>query len=261
MLAVPLAAAERRRPGSTTRFSTTGERPGRKRAGGVRRAVAEVLSTSSMDPRLGQHFRGEYGRPTAFRRTAASAGLKKAVELMEAGRVERIAAAKSDFEAAKARLRKAEWRFDNCTDRRTHQRDDPDQESRAWQSRQSPRLRRLVRLSLRDGRPFNIEVELDMASSATSPRWAEALRARCGRRRIRTASMRAWWTDFMPIANRAKGALPVRVKVRASTERRRGHVPQAGEGTVVWRSYTVSRLRLSEVPTWAWNRSSACGAC
>src|SRR5439155_8920654 len=44
------------------------------------------------------------------------ARLKKALELMELGpREERIAAAKADFEAAKARLRKAEWRLANCT--------------------------------------------------------------------------------------------------------------------------------------------------
>jgi multidrug resistance efflux pump len=144
--------------------------------------------------------------------------LKKSVELMDLGpREERIAAAKSDFEAARARLRKAEWRFDNCTIRApvsgtilTKKAELGNLVNPLAFAASSGSLCEMADLS-------DIEVELDITErdiSKVSKGMPCKVRVEAYPNRVYEGVV----DRLMPIANRAKGALPVRVKVRVPKE-------------------------------------------
>jgi multidrug resistance efflux pump len=144
--------------------------------------------------------------------------LKKAVELMDLGpREERIAAAKADFEAAKARLRKAEWRFDNCTIRA------PVSGTILKKSAELGNLVNPLAFAASSGSVCemadlsDLEVELDITErdiAKVSKGMPCKLHAEAYPNRIYDGVV----DRLMPIANRAKGALPVRVKVRVPKE-------------------------------------------
>jgi len=139
--------------------------------------------------------------------------LKNALKLMEMGpRDERIAAAKADFGAAKARLRKAEWRLANCTIRAPVS---------GTILKKSAELGNLVSpLSFNVSATLcemadlsDMEVELDITErdiAKVAKGMPCKVRAEAYPDRIYTGVV----DRLMPIANRAKGALPVRVKVR-----------------------------------------------
>jgi RND family efflux transporter MFP subunit len=125
---------------------------------------------------------------------------------------QRVAAAKADIDAAKARLRKAEWRLSNCTIRAPVS---------GTILKKSTELGNLVSpLSFNVSASLcemadlsDIEVELDITErdiAKVAKGMPCKVRAEAYPDRIYDGVV----DRLMPIANRAKGALPVRVKVR-----------------------------------------------
>lgn len=139
--------------------------------------------------------------------------LKAAMEMMELGpRVEKIAAAKAEVAAATARLQKAEWRLDNCTIR-------------------APLAGTILKKSAEVGNLVNplafaassgslceladlsdLEVELDITERDVS-KVAKGMRCTIRAEAYPARVYEGVVDRLMPIANRAKGAVPVRVKV------------------------------------------------
>ncbi len=144
--------------------------------------------------------------------------LKKALELMQLGpREERIAAAKGDVEAAKARLRKAEWRLENCTIRA------PIDGTILTKKAELGNLVNPLAFAASSGSVCemadlsDLEVELDITErdiAKVSKGMPCKVRAEAYPDRVYEGVL----DRLMPIANRAKGALPVRVKVRVPKE-------------------------------------------
>jgi len=145
------------------------------------------------------------------------ARLRFALELMQLGaREERKAAAKAAVEQAQAELAKARWRLENCTIR-------------------APVSGTILKKNAEEGNVVNpiafngsfslcemadlsdLEVELTIQErdiARVSKDQACRIRAEAFPERV----YRGWVSRLMPIADRAKGAIPVRVKIVVPTE-------------------------------------------
>jgi multidrug resistance efflux pump len=144
--------------------------------------------------------------------------LRKALELIEMGpREERIAAAKAEVEVSKARLRKAEWRLDNCTLRA------PVDGTILTKKAELGNLVNPLAFGATSGSVCemadlsDLEVELDITErdvAKVEKGMPCKIRAEAYPDRIYEGTV----DRLMPIANRAKGAVPVRVKVRVPKE-------------------------------------------
>ena len=139
--------------------------------------------------------------------------LKKALELMELGpREERIAAAKAEVEADKARLKKALWRLDNCTIRA------PVSGTILTKKAELGNLVNPLAFNASSGTVCEIadlsdlEVELDITERDV-PKVIKGMPCRIRAEAFPDRVYEGKVDRLMPIANRAKGALPVRVKV------------------------------------------------
>jgi multidrug resistance efflux pump len=140
--------------------------------------------------------------------------LRKALELIEMGpREERIAAARADVEVTKARLRKAEWRLENCTIRA------PVDGTILTKKAELGNLVNPLAFGATSGSVCemadlsDLEVELDITErdvAKVAKGMPCKIRAEAYPDRIYDGTV----DRLMPIANRAKGAVPVRVKVR-----------------------------------------------
>jgi multidrug resistance efflux pump len=144
--------------------------------------------------------------------------LKFAWDLMKMGpREERIAAAKADVEAAKARLRKAEWRLENCTIRA------PVDGTILTKKAELGNLVNPLAFNASSGSVCemadlsDLEVELDVTERDIA-KVAKGMPCRIRAEAYPDRVYEGVVDRLMPIANRAKGALPVRVKVRVPKE-------------------------------------------
>jgi len=162
-----------------------------------------------------EDFDETYSQYVALRRRAER--LQFAVELMEIGpRQERIEAARAQMKQAQAELRKAQWRLDNCTIR-------------------APISGTILKKNAEEGNivnpvAFNIsfslcemanladmEVELSIQERDVAkvfPKQKCEIRPLAYRQR----TYQGYVSRLMPIADRAKGAIPVRVKISIPPE-------------------------------------------
>jgi multidrug resistance efflux pump len=139
--------------------------------------------------------------------------LRLALALVEQGpRVERVAAAKHQVEVAKARLTKAKWRLDNCTIRA------PIDGTILTKKAELGNLVNPLAFAATSGAVCemadlsDLEVELDITERDV----AKVVKGMPCRIRAEAYPDRVYEgvvDRLMPIANRAKGAVPVRVKV------------------------------------------------
>jgi len=146
--------------------------------------------------------------------------LEYALRLMESSRANRIAAAKAEVDEAEAELRKAKWRLDNCTIK-------------------APIAGMILKKNAEKGNIVNpiafngsyslcdladlknLEVELTIQERDISKVLVDQ---KC---RVRAEAFpdrvyEGYVSRLMPIADRAKGAIPVRVKITVPPEEKAG---------------------------------------
>jgi multidrug resistance efflux pump len=140
--------------------------------------------------------------------------LKLALALMDMGpREERIAAARAEVEQNKARLTQAKWRLENCTIRA------PLDGTILTKKAELGNLVNPLAFGATSGSICemadlsDLEVELDITERDVS-KVRQGMPCRIRAEAYQDRSYEGFVDRLMPIANRAKGAVPVRVKVK-----------------------------------------------
>jgi multidrug resistance efflux pump len=190
----------------------------------------EQLRQAAADFRRATELRGtgglsaqDYDQAEASYRmlTQRSSRLRKALELIELGpREERIAAANAEVDVARAKLRKAEWRLENCTIRA------PVDGTILTKKAELGNLVNPLAFGATSGSICemadlaDLEVELDITERDVA-KVQKGMPCKIRAEAYPDRPYEGVVDRLMPIANRAKGAVPVRVKVR---------VPKAEEG-------------------------------
>ena len=207
-------------------------RAGRSRGQAASSCISSWTATSSLSGtmplpparvRAGQVRLRRHGPP---RRATCEAGLR----LMEEGpRNEKIEAAEADVEAGRGRPRQGPVAAGQLHDPRPDHRHHPDQEGREGQHRQPVGLQRSAGQPVRHGRPVRPggrpgHPGARHRQGRQGPELPRHARGVPERRAVPAEAPQGYEGDvsrLMPIADRAKGAVPVRVKVDdAATTRR-----------------------------------------
>ena len=163
---------------------------------------------------------------------------------MEEGpRIERIEAARAQVHEAEAELLKAQWQLDNCIIRAPVSGTILKKNAEEGEPRQSDRHARVLRLcEMAD--LSDLEVDLTI-QGATSARFSRIRSVKSGPRPFPTAFIAG--CRGMPTADRAKGAIPVRVKVKVPSEEEGVYLKPEMGGLVSFlkESKLVVRIKLT----------------